>query len=213
MPAHHQNTLGDRNTPWQDFMKDLISSFWSRNSCSCNLLWLARKSVSACISFSLADWMVVKHSSVISTFKTVASARVTARQNAKTAISMLSVAAFIAITISVPSLRAFSTFWMLSCKSLIVCLRSWSSLSRLAFCSLTSSYLSISSTRLLYLDITNCILRCVPLYFLICLHSQLACWAQRRALSHSSSSSSLPQFDDVEPPPPQDSETVVAAST
>ena len=32
--------------------------------------------------------MVVKHSSVISTFKTVGSARVTARQNAKTAISM-----------------------------------------------------------------------------------------------------------------------------
>ena len=132
MPAHHQNTLGDRNTPWQDFMKDIISSFWLRNSCSCNLLWLASRSVSDWISFSLADWMAVKHSSVISTFKTVASARVTARQNAKTVISMLSVAAFIAITISAPSLRAFSTFWMLSCKLLIACLRSWSSLSRLA---------------------------------------------------------------------------------
>ena len=108
MPAHHQNTLGDRNTPWQDFMKDVISSFWLRNSCSCNLLWLARRSVSAWISFSLADLMAFWHSSVISTFKTVASARVTARQNAKTAISMLSVAAFIAITISVPSLRALS---------------------------------------------------------------------------------------------------------
>ena len=157
MPAHHQNTFDDRYTPLPDFMNDRISSFWLRSSCIISLLWLARSVVSALINSSLANLMAFWHSSVISTFSTVDSARVTARQKAETAVFILSLAAFNAFTISVPSLDAFSTFWMLSCKLLMACLRSWSSLSRLAFYSLTSSCLLISSTRLLYLDITNCI--------------------------------------------------------
>ena len=75
--------------------------------------------VSALISSSLADMMSLLHSSVISTLSTVDSARVTARQKAKTAMSILSVAAFIAFTISAPSLLASSTFLTLSCKLLL----------------------------------------------------------------------------------------------
>ena len=151
MPAHQQNTLGGRYTPLPDFMKDCISSFWLRICCNIILLWLARSVVSALISSSLADLMAFWHSSVISTFSTVDSARVTARQKAETAVFILSLAAFNAFTMSVPFLDAFSTFRTLSCKLLMACLRSWSSLSRLAFCSLTSSCLLISSTRLSYL--------------------------------------------------------------
>ena len=88
------------------------------------IIMIIRDLIVDAISSFLADLMVFKHSSVISTFSTVDSARVTARQKAETAVFILSLAAFNAFTMSVLFLDAFSTFRTLSCKSLMACLRS-----------------------------------------------------------------------------------------